>query len=466
MRYALTALLLLTLAAAAHAGANLDFTLHKLDSGRPGPTILVVGGVQGDEPGGFSAAALLISHYKITSGAVWVVPNLNFLSIIRCSRGVYGDMNRKFADLDAKDPEYAAVQKIKAIIANPAVDAVLHLHDGWGYFSPTFVSEWQCPLRWGQSVIIDQDAVAAKHFGNLQELAERAAEAANAHLYDPIHAYHVKNTQTHDLDNETAREMSKTLTFFAIGQGKPAFGIEGSKNLPPPMRTYYHLRVIESFLHSFGITFERTFDLGAPQVAEALQENLAMSFFDNKIFLDLRNARSRLNYIPLKKGSAVEYRPGSPIMALVSADKGLQVFFGNTNVTQLDPEYREFDSSIDHVTMDIDGSRRDVPFGTMLSVNQTFRVEPLQDYRVNVIGFSRPGVVNEAGFALTQRDMQPSYSVDKAGSIYRVEVYRGEKFCGMILVAFRTEPPARMAKTGTDNLLRQLKKNGELTLGR
>jgi len=86
MRYALTALLLLTMAATAHAGANLDFTLHKLDSGRPGPTILVVGGVQGDEPGGFSAAALLISHYKITSGAVWVVPNLNFLSIIRCSR--------------------------------------------------------------------------------------------------------------------------------------------------------------------------------------------------------------------------------------------------------------------------------------------------------------------------------------------------------------------------------------------
>ena len=39
-------------------------------------------------------------------------------------------------------------------------------------------------------------------------------------------------------------------------------------------------------------------------------------------------------------------------MALVSADKGLQVFFGNTNVTQLDPEYREFDSSIDHVGVD------------------------------------------------------------------------------------------------------------------
>lgn len=37
--------------------------------------------------------------------------------------------------------------------------------------------------------------------------------------------------------------MSKTLTFFALGNRKLAFGIEGSsKNLPPAMRTYYHLR--------------------------------------------------------------------------------------------------------------------------------------------------------------------------------------------------------------------------------
>jgi len=376
-------------------------------------------------------------------------------------------MNRKFAELDPSDPQYAAIQKIKAIITNPKVDAVLHLHDGWGYYSPSFVSEWQCPLRWGQSVIIDQDDIAAKKFGNLRELAVRAADAANAHLYEPIHAYHVKDTHTHDLDNETAREMSKTLTYFAIGQGKPAFGIEGSKNLPPPLRTYYHLRVIESFLHSFGITFERTFDLSAPHVAEALQENLAMSFFDNRIFLDLRNARSRLNYIPLKKDSAVEYRPGSPIMALVSADKGLQVYFGNTNVTQLDPEYREFDSSIDHVRMAIDGNRRDVPFGSMVPVARTFRVEPLpQDYRVNIIGFSRPGLVSEAGLDMTQRDIQPSYSVDKAGSIYRVEVYRGEKFCGMILVAFHDAPPARMATTRLRPPLRQLEKTGRIDLGR
>ena len=144
-------------------------------------------------------------------------------------------MNRKFADLDPGDPQYAAVQDIKHIITDPRVDAVLHLHDGWGFYSPTTVSDWQCPQRWGQSVIIDQDTLDAKRFGNLDELAATAAAAANEHLYDPIHAYHVKNTHTRELENETAKEMSKTLTFFALGNQKPAFGIEGSKNLPPAM---------------------------------------------------------------------------------------------------------------------------------------------------------------------------------------------------------------------------------------
>ena len=463
MRFIAVLLTLLALASTAFGG-NLDFTLHKLESGRPGPTILVIGGIQGDEPGGFSAAALLVSHYKIKSGAVWVVPNLNFLSIIHSSRGVYGDMNRKFADLDPKDPEYEAVQKIKAIIRDGQVTAVLHLHDGWGYYSPTTISEWQCPQRWGQSVIIDQDTTEARSFGDLKELADRAVAAANEHLYEPLHAYHVKNTHTKALDDETAKEMAKTLTFYAIGQGKPAFGIEGSKNLPPPMRSYYHLRVIESFLKSFGVEYERTFDLGAPQVAEALQSNVAVSFFDNKVYLDLRNARERLRYIPLKKDSAVEYRPGSPLLALVSADKSLKVYFGNTNVTELDPQFMEFDSSVSAVPMDVDGARREVAFGQVVAVRKDFRVEPGGDYRVNVIGFSKPGLGDEAGVTLTKAELKKEFSVDKAGTVYRVEVYKGEKFCGMILAAFANDTP-RMAK-GDDQLLQKLKQTREIELGR
>ena len=41
-------------------------------------TLLVVGGIQGDEPGGFISASILATHYEITKGSVWIVPNLNF----------------------------------------------------------------------------------------------------------------------------------------------------------------------------------------------------------------------------------------------------------------------------------------------------------------------------------------------------------------------------------------------------
>ncbi|MCP3952426.1 MAG: deacylase, partial [Desulfobacterales bacterium] len=113
--------------------ASLDFTLHKLGAEPPGNIVLIIGGIQGDEPGGFNAASLLTTHYKITRGAIWVVPNLNFLSIVQRTRGVYGDLNRKFADLPETDPEYPTIARIKSIITDTRVSAVLNLHDGSGF---------------------------------------------------------------------------------------------------------------------------------------------------------------------------------------------------------------------------------------------------------------------------------------------------------------------------------------------
>lgn len=112
----------------------LRFSLHKIESGIPGPTLLVIGGIQGDEPGGFTAASMLVTNYKVKSGSVWVVPNLNFESIIKRSRGIHGDMNRKFNVLSKKDPEFSEVQKIKKIILSKNVDIVINLHDGSGFY--------------------------------------------------------------------------------------------------------------------------------------------------------------------------------------------------------------------------------------------------------------------------------------------------------------------------------------------
>ena len=99
------------------ANKTLNFNLIKkgIDDNN---TLLIVGGIQGDEPGGFISASLIATHYEITKGSVWVVPNLNFYSIIKRHRGPYGDMNRKFANLSKRDPEYKTVERIKRYITN------------------------------------------------------------------------------------------------------------------------------------------------------------------------------------------------------------------------------------------------------------------------------------------------------------------------------------------------------------
>jgi len=90
-----------------------DFTLIKKGETNDNNRLLIVGGIQGDEPGGFMAASLLSTHYTITKGSVWIVPNFNFYSIIRRSRGPYGDMNRKFAKLSTNDHDYHSIEKMK-----------------------------------------------------------------------------------------------------------------------------------------------------------------------------------------------------------------------------------------------------------------------------------------------------------------------------------------------------------------
>ena len=66
-------------------------------------------------------------------------------------------MNRKFARLDAADPEFATVRRIQELIRNPRVVLVLNLHDGSGYYRTAHEDRLRNPNRWGQSVIIDQE---------------------------------------------------------------------------------------------------------------------------------------------------------------------------------------------------------------------------------------------------------------------------------------------------------------------
>lgn len=455
-------LFLMLLALSAQAGP-LDFDIFRLGTGDN--TVLVIGGIQGDEPGGFSAATLLATHYEIENGSVWVVPNLNFSSIIKRSRGLYGDMNRKFAVLDETDPEFATVRRIQDLITDPKVKLVLNLHDGSGYYRSAYLDSLRNPARWGQSVIIDQEQLPTTDFmAELNKAAERVALKTNNALLKEKDKIHVHNTRTVEGD----REMEKSLSYYAVRQNKAAFGLEASKELSVAERTYYHLTMIEEFLRMAGVEFKRDFDLSPAGIDKALQENLGVSFAGNRIFLPLDNVRKNINYLPLSRNSDKRPITSKPIMAVVPCEKeknALCVHYGNRLVSIIRPSWHDTEENLDAMRIVVDGQEKLAPFGQTVSVREKVKIIKEPGYRVNAIGFDQ-GLQDESNILLKSKDFEKRFSLDRDGTMFRVEVYKGDNFAGMILLRFEDAPTGKARKLLSKNGLSPASANlSESSLG-
>ncbi len=395
-------------------------------------TLLIVGGIQGDEPGAFMAASLITTHYEITKGSVWVVPNLNFYSIIKRSRGPFGDMNRKFADLAENDPDYNSIQRIKKYIKADEVKVVLNLHDGSGFYREKHENWSFSPDRWGQSTIIDQANLDIEYYGNLEEISTKVCEHVNKYLLRDRDYYSVKNTHTRMGD----KEMEKTLTYFAINSGKAAFGNEASKVLPLHERTYYHLVALEKYMQIMGIEFKRKFELNSLSVKNVIDNDIYISFYDEKIQLPLSQIRNILKYFPVKKDGTLEFTPSNPLMTIIKKDGTFMIHYGNRKLANLKPDYLDMEETTKNIIMNIDGKQKSIRLGSIVDVDSSFEIKPLEEYRVNVIGFVQKGKRDEAGITIKREGIQKRFSVDKNGFLFRIEFYKDKKFAGMILVNF------------------------------
>lgn len=408
------------------------FTLHKLKSPRAGPTILVIGGIQGDEPGGFTAASLLVTDYKVSRGEVWVVPNLNFESILKRSRGVYGDMNRKFLQIQANDPEFNAISKIKRIITDSQVDIILNLHDGSGFYSHEYVDRDENPNRWGQSIVIDQSVIESELFTDLEAVAQQAINTANSGVSTAREGFLLKNTRTREGD----KEMEKTLTYFAIRNGKAAMGVEASKAYPTDRRVFNHLRFVEAMFSQIGIEFQRSFKLSARAIKHKLGRDIQLAMYDKKIVYDFDSARKTISYVPLKKAAGIEFSTNNPLVAIVNSSSQIKVRYGNRSVTTLKPEYFEYDYFLTDVGMIVDGVETRVAMGSMVAVEDQFLIQPIKDTRVNIIGYRKKGHRNESNLSVRRQEIARRFSLDKQAHKFRVEFYRDNKYSGMILLDF------------------------------
>ena len=243
------------------AGTPYELNVYRIYGRIPGTTIIILGGIQGNEPGGNLSADLYVD-LNLDVGDLIVVPRANFKSIILYQRAPDGDMNRQFHLRHNGSPKpcmSGVVNVVKGLMRE--ADVFLNLHDGRGFHRPTYVDDLHNPSRFGQSIVIDTASYTCKDTGEILPLADVAKQVLadiNSRIADSDHHLWLFNTHTDTEQTYMASEMRKTATWYALTRiCIPAFGIETSKNLPSTeAKVRYHNYAVNAFMAYYGIVPE------------------------------------------------------------------------------------------------------------------------------------------------------------------------------------------------------------------
>ncbi|OHD98672.1 MAG: hypothetical protein A3E21_08460 [Sulfurimonas sp. RIFCSPHIGHO2_12_FULL_36_9] len=410
-----------------------DVQLIKKENSDSNTTLLVIGGIHGDEPGGYFSASILATHYKINSKNLWIVPNLNQESIQKDARGINGDMNRKFSIIESKDKDKKIVEDIKEIITKENVSLVLNLHDGNGFYRKTDRGNIFNANAWGQTCVIDQcDLNQSQPFGNLNTIAIDVKERINKKLIEDHHTFDVKNTNT-KFDDEA---MKLSLTYFAVTNNKPAFAIESSKNLPSlSQKVFYHLLAIEEFMNIMDISFTREFELNEQNIDEILK-NYGNLNINSNISINLTNIKKSLSFIPIKSESNV-FKFSNPLGRVVREGGNFIVYIGNKKITTLGPQYfKQGESCTEKFEVIVDKNIVSLDAASDFFVNDDFNIVKKDGYRANIIGYKAIGRLDESGVNIKLQDFDKRFSIDVDDTVYRIELYKNNEFCSMFKVHF------------------------------
>ena len=120
-------------------GTKWETSYHVIEASRPGPTILLTGGLHGDEPAG-ARAAEQIRHWPILRGRLIVLPAANQPGLRGGTRHLpevaqlEADLNRNFPRTGAKNEASSLIGKeIWRLAQESNPDWVIDLHEGYHF---------------------------------------------------------------------------------------------------------------------------------------------------------------------------------------------------------------------------------------------------------------------------------------------------------------------------------------------
>ncbi|MFC1692191.1 M99 family carboxypeptidase catalytic domain-containing protein [Candidatus Latescibacterota bacterium] len=448
-----------------------ELTIYYVNGKESGNTMMIIGGIQGDEPGGYLAADLY-ADMALEKGNLILVPRANFYSIKKNKRGVYGDMNRKFAQnlTENYDNDSQIVDILKNLMAKS--DVLLNLHEGWGYYYPQYISEIKNPERYGQSIIID--ALSYLHLDgtiiDLETPTSRVIEEINRNTKDTNHLFHLNN---HDTFSEKSKhkEQRGSATYNALSLfGIPAYGIETSKNIRSiDAKVKYETLAINAFMREYSI----------------IPEHPSISLPTPELYHLVVTIPGNSNPLAVKNGSTLSVPAGTSLMVssvVANYKRGLSVDilgFGNTNdigrvaiiktpttikvykdaylcgkvliETESGMENNfvpHVHSSLEEVKIKVHDKNIVVSAGDTLHIIRGDIIKIIDawisdrsnnDFRINFYGFVGNKNFNDAedrGYAIdTYSDLMERFSINGKGCLYRIEVLKEKSITGNVYIA-------------------------------
>ena len=234
-------------------GTPNELNVYRVYGVKPGKTLMIIGGIQGDEAGAFLSADMY-ADIALAKGNLIVVPRANLYSIILNNRGPDGDMNRQFGSLVTSDRQKQIIEVLKDLIGES--DVLLNLHEGSGFYRHTWESDMANPNRYGQCIIADTDVYTTSDGKriDLAAMAEAVLVEVNKEIDNPQHKLLFNNHRTSQQDS-MHKEQRLSATYFALTQCHiPAFGVEASKSITDlSLKVHYHNLVINAFMNHFDI---------------------------------------------------------------------------------------------------------------------------------------------------------------------------------------------------------------------
>lgn len=149
-------------------GTKYATDLYIIESGKPGPVVLIVGGVHGNETAGYTAADK-VTQWQVKKGTLLVLPEANKLAIDKKVRYLSseGDLNRDFPQSSTQSADNALSKAIWAAVKKYDVDWLMDMHEGYDYYKNTSTSSV------GQSLIYYPNSgtktIASKIVNSLNE---------------------------------------------------------------------------------------------------------------------------------------------------------------------------------------------------------------------------------------------------------------------------------------------------------